>query len=169
MITGHDLRWYRMELYTVSFFGHRVIDDFTSAEKKVDRLIRSLLMKSYVEFLVGRGGDFDQIVASTVKRLKRIIRDDNNALVWVLPYCTAELRDNAESFHAYYDEIEICDDAANSHPKKAYQIRNRKMVDRSDLAVFYVNRNSGGAYQTLQYAKKQQKAILNLAWIDTWE
>ena len=150
--------------YTVSFFGHRIIEDFNQAEKKAEALIRELILqKEYVEFLIGRGGDFDQIVSSAVKRFQRRIRADNSSLVWILPYPTAELRNYEESFSAYYDEIEICDAAQNSHPKRAYQIRNRQMVDRSDLVVFYVEHNSGGAYQTMQYAQGKEKRIINLA------
>lgn len=150
--------------YTVSFFGHRIIEGFNRAETQAETLIRNLLLqKEYVEFLVGRNGDFDQIVSSAVKRLQRRIRDDNSALVWVLPYPTAELRNNVENFSAYYDDIEICGTAENSHPKRAYQIRNRQMVDRSDLVVFYVEHHSGGAYQTLRYAQGKGKRIINLA------
>ena len=88
--------------YTVSFFGHRIIEDFNRAEAKVEALIRELILqKEYVEFLVGRSGDFDQIVSSAAKRLQRRIRSDNSSLVWVLPYPTAELRNHEESFQAY--------------------------------------------------------------------
>ena len=150
--------------YTVSFFGHRIIEDFNRAEAKVEALIRELILqKEYVEFLVGRGGDFDQIVSSAVKRLQRRIRDENSSLIWVLPYSTAELYNNVKSFGNYYDEIEICDTAQSNHPKRAYQIRNRQMVDRSDLVVFYVEHNSGGAYQTMRYAQERGKQIVNLA------
>lgn len=153
-----------LRLYTVSFFGHRIIEDFNRAEAKAETLIRDLILqKGYVEFLVGRGGDFDQIISSAVKRLQRRIRDDNSSLIWVLPYSTAELYNNVKSFGNYYDEIEICDVAQNSHPKRAYQIRNRQMVDRSDLVVFYVEHNSGGAYQTMRYAQEKGKRIINLA------
>ena len=153
-----------LRLYTVSFFGHRIIEDFNRVEKKAETLIRDLILqKEYVEFLVGRSGDFDQIVSSAAKRLQRRIRSDNSSLVWILPYPTAELRNYEESFSAYYDEIEICDAAQNSHPKRAYQIRNRQMVDRSDLVVFYVEHNSGGAYQTMRYAQERGKQIVNLA------
>ena len=44
-----------------------------------------LISQEYVEFLVGRDGEFDQLVASTVRRCKRTVRDDNSALVLVLP------------------------------------------------------------------------------------
>lgn len=153
-----------MEIYTVSFFGHKTVREFSKVEKQAEDLIRGLLLnKEYIEFLVGRNGDFDQIISSTIKRLKRLIRDDNSSLIWVLPYSTAELRNNQKCFEKYYDEIEICDAAASSHPKRAFQIRNCQMVDRSDMVVFYVERKSGGAYQTMCYAKRREKYILNLS------
>lgn len=69
---------------------------------------------------------------------------------------------NDQSFHEYYDEIEICADSAEKHFKSAHQVRNRSMVDRSALVIFFIKRNSGGAYQTMQYAKKAGAKIMNL-------
>ena len=62
----------------------------------------------------------------------------------------------------YYDEIEICLESAEKHFKSAHQVRNRSMVDRSDLVIFCIEHNSGGAYQTMQYAKKADAKIMNL-------
>ena len=74
-----------LDVYTVSFFGHRQVDRFFETEEKVTELVRKLITeKEYVEFLIGRDGEFDQIVASTVRRAKRDLRDDNSELVWVL-------------------------------------------------------------------------------------
>lgn len=152
-----------MNLYTVSFFGHRQINNVFAIEQRLETLIRELLItKEYVELLIGRDGEFDQLVASTVRRCKRSIRDDNSALVLILPYPTAEYRNNEQSFYEYYDEIEICAESAERHFKSAHQIRNRSMVDRSHLVVFCVEHNSGGAYQTMQYAKKANANIINL-------
>ena len=152
-----------MNICTVSFLGHRKIDDVFKIEKQLEALIRELLLtKEYVEFLVGRDGEFDQLVSSTIRRCKRNTRDDNSALVLVLPYATAEYRNNEQSFHEYYDEIEICAASAEKHFKSAHQIRNRSMVDRSDLVIFCVEHNSGGAYQTMQYARKVDANIINL-------
>ena len=88
-----------MNIYTVSFFGHRIVPEFREAEKRVEALVHTLLLeKEYIEFLIGRNGDFDQIVSSVIKRQQRHVRDDNSALIWILPYSTAELRDNRENF-----------------------------------------------------------------------
>ena len=152
-----------MNTFTVSFFGHRVIEDPLRIEQRLEPLIRKLLKeKEYVEFLVGRDGEFDQIVSSTIRRCKRTIRDDNSAHVWVLPYPTADFRDNEEAYRDYYDEIEICASSAGGHFKGAYQTRNREMVDRADLIVFCIQHESGGAWQTMKYARKQNIPYINL-------
>ena len=153
-----------MNTYTVCFFGHREIYNLFELEEKLEEHIRILLeSKEYVEFLVGRNGEFDQLVSSTVRRVKRNYRDDNSALVLVLPYLSAEYEKNEEAFQEYYDEVEICQSSSAAHFKAVMQVRNREMVDRSDLVVCYIEHNSGGAFQTVQYAKKKNKEIVNLS------
>ena len=152
-----------MNNYTVSFFGHRRIENTLEIENRLEQFIRTLLReREYVEFLVGRDGEFDQLVSSAIRRCKREYRSDNSSHIWVLPYLTAEFWDNEESFRDYYDEIEICEAAAGCHYKNAHQTRNRAMVDRSDLVVFCIQHESGGAWQTIKYAKKQGKPYINL-------
>lgn len=153
-----------MDIFTVAFFGHRYIDSFPDAEAGVEEIVRRLLdRKQYVEFLVGREGDFDQIVSSTIKRMKRTFRDDNSSLTWVLPYPTADFVNNEEEYGDYYDNIEVCEESSKTHFKGAIQARNKSMVDRADLIVCYIDHKSGGAYQTLKYAMKQEKEIINIA------
>ncbi len=153
-----------MEVYTVAFFGHRSLDNSSQIEDRLDKIINRLISeKPYVAFLVGRNGEFDQYVSSAIIRAKRKYRDDNSFHILVLPYETAEYRNNTLSFAAYYDEVEICRESAYAHFKSAIQIRNRQMVDRADLIVCCINRALGGAYQTIRYAQKQKKEIINLA------
>ena len=152
-----------MEVFTVSFFGHRMIDDVFEIENRLEQLIRTLLREhQYVEFLVGRDGEFDQLVSSVIRRCKREYRSDNSSHIWILPYLTAEFRNNEESFRDYYDGVEVCEAAAGSHYKNAHQTRNRDMVDRSELVVLCIQHESGGAWQTMKYAKKQGKPCINL-------
>lgn len=156
--------YHMMETFTVSFFGHRTVANITEVEKELEVIIRDLLStKEYVEFLVGRDGEFDQIVSSVIRRCKRIYNDSNSSLVLVLPYTTADYKNNLDYLESYYDEIEICSSASSAYFKAAIQIRNREMIDRSDLSVFFVERENGGAYQTLRYALKQNKETINLA------
>ena len=152
-----------MDIYIVSFFGHRKICNQLHLDRTLDELIARLLRKhSYVEFLVGRDGDFDQIVSSAIRRCQREYGHHNSSHIWVMPYPTAFFRDNEEACYAYYDEIEICEESTAKHFKSAFQARNRHMVDRSNLVICYVETNEGGAYQTMQYAMQQGKKLVNL-------
>lgn len=151
-----------MNTFTVSCFGHRQIKKPLIIEERLEKVVRELLTtKEYIEFLVGRSGDFDLLAASVIHRCKRLIRSDNSALVLVLPYATSEYEHN-KSLLQYYDEIELCAAASASHFKSAYQTRNRSMIDRSDLVIFHVDHPSGGAYQTMRYALKNNKPNINL-------
>ena len=94
--------------YTVSFFGHRRVEDFRAVSEALEDLAAELICtKSYVEFLVGRNGEFDQLAASAVRSAKARFDYGNAALVLVLPYETAEYRQNETAFLRYYDENEV--------------------------------------------------------------
>ena len=152
-----------MDSYTVSFFGHRVPQNALCIESRLHDIVAELIRtKPYLEFLVGRDGEFGLLAASMVRQCKRTIRDDNSTLVWVLPYLTADFRDNEESYLRYYDEIEVCEVSARGHYRSAHLTRNKAMVDRSDLILCCIDHEHGGAYQSIRYAKEQGKQIINL-------
>ena len=154
-----------MEIYTVSFFGHREVEGAAEIESRLERLLHDLITrKQYVEFLVGRDGEFDLLVASAIRRAVKQYGYGNTSLILVLPYMKAEYRDNEQNYLSYYDEAEICSESSDAHYKSAIQVRNRSMVDRSDLVVCCIQHKSGGAYRTMQYAKKQGKQVRNLAY-----
>ena len=49
-----------MNIYTVSFFGHRYIERGIEIENRLDKLLHDLIMqKDYIDFLIGRDGEFD--------------------------------------------------------------------------------------------------------------
>lgn len=152
-----------LNTYTVAFFGHRYIDDPYKMEKSLEKNIRKLIDEyEYVDFLVGRNGDFDRYASSAVLRVQKNHRSDNSSLVLVLPYLTAEYVDNQRNFESYYGDIEISQAASEAHPKAAIRIRNREMVDRADLIICYIKHSYGGAYKTVQYALRKNKVVINL-------
>ena len=152
-----------LDIYTVAFFGHRYIDNPPRVEELLEEQIRNLIDENeYVEFLVGRNGDFDRCVTSAVLRVRKNVRADNSSLVLILPYPTAEYLNNEQYFHDYYTDVEISYEASKAHPKSAIQIRNREMVDRADLVVCYIEENAGGAWKTYQYAITKGKDIIKL-------
>lgn len=69
-----------MEQLTAAFFGHRYLEDPFRIEKQLDGYIHQLLMENeYVEFLVGRSGEFDECAARAVRKAKKRYRNDNSA------------------------------------------------------------------------------------------
>ncbi len=152
-----------MEVFTVAFFGHRQINNIMKIEDILYEHIRTLVSEKYfVDFLVGRNGDFDICVSSVINRVKRDLDNFRCSHSLVLPYVTAELVNNEDSFEEYYDSISIYDSFSTVHPKAAISLRNIEMVDRADLILCYINKNEGGAYKAVKYAEKQGKDIINI-------
>lgn len=152
-----------MYCFTVSFFGHRIISNAIDVEKRLEKIIRRILHeKEYTEFLVGREGEFDILVSSVIRRVVKSCSYGNSSLVLVLPYMKAEYRNNESSFHDYYDEIEICSESEKAHFKSAITIRNKTMVNRSELVICCIEHEYGGAYKAVEYAKKQSINVINI-------
>ena len=107
-----------MEIYTVSFFGHREVEGAAEIESRLDQLLHDLITrKQYVEFLVSRDGEFDLLAASVIRRAVKQYGCGNTSLILVLPYMKAEYRDNEQNYLSYYDEVEICSESSDAHYK----------------------------------------------------
>ena len=153
-----------MEIYTVSLLGHREVNQPFMVAEKLEKIIRKLIScKEYINFLIGRDGEFDLIAASVIHRIIKELDYGNASLTLVLPYMKAEYRENEQAYLNYYDEVEICLESAKAHFKAAIQIRNRNMIDRSDLVICFVEIKKGGAYQSLRYAKQTGVRMINIA------
>lgn len=149
--------------FTVCLFGHRRIENAIEVEAALRDMIEKILAAhEYIEFLIGREGEFDILAASVIRDIMRNRDTGNCSLMLVMPYLRADFEKNQAEYEAYYDSVELCEESAAAHPKAAIQIRNRTMVDRSDICIFYVTTPSGGAYRTMKYAESAGKRILSL-------
>lgn len=152
-----------MYIRTVAFFGHRQVDDYFEIRKQVETVVRNLMSdRIYTEFLVGRNGEFDELAASVVREVRRDIGEEFCSLVLILPYVSTNNEDYWKQLEGFYDEIEVCDESAQTHYKSAFRIRNRNIVDRADKIIFYVKRKKGGAYEAMKYAEKTGKEVISL-------
>ncbi|MBR2926684.1 MAG: hypothetical protein IKC31_03805 [Clostridia bacterium] len=148
-----------MGIYRVAFIGHRIFYELRACEEILDDFLPTILRQyPFVEFYVGRNGDFDIFIASYIKHLQKVYGDDNNTLNLVLPYYIKDM----EYYEKYYDQI-ILPIPDRTHVKAAITKRNEWMVDQCDLLIAYVENHTGGAFQTVKYASRQNKPILNLA------
>ncbi len=92
--------------------------------------------KEYVEFLVGRNGDFDQCVASSIRRAKREYRDCNSAFVLVLPYATADYTNNEKYYEDYYEMISTSRNKEMAKAVASYLVSNKDVFYIVGLAHF---------------------------------
>lgn len=141
-------------IYRVSFIGHRQVEHFREVEEQLTKIVKELVRsKTFVEFYIGRNGEFDILAASVIKRVQGSCGKANNSLILVIPYPIADL----EYMEKYYDEIWYPDELHGVHYKSAITKRNEWFVEHSDLLVAYVTKDHGGAYECMK--KAQQKGV----------
>lgn len=148
-----------MDCLTVSLFGHREIDDLRRLDSGLAPILRELIQtEEYVSFFIGRSGEFDEYAASVIKRVQKETEREKSALVLVLPYKVSDI----DYYEKYYDDIIIPESVYDAHPKAAITLRNRWMIEKSEIIIVYVEHDGGGAYAAMKYAEKLNKRIINL-------
>ncbi|MBR2020880.1 MAG: hypothetical protein IJ939_00440 [Clostridia bacterium] len=153
-----------LNVFTVSFFGHRDFSEHLKTEPILENLLKDIIKKhEFVEFLVGRNGEFDQFVSSTIRKVKRDFYGSNSELVCVLPYETSEFENNKESFLKYYDRVELYAPECYTHFKAMIRKRNHNMILRSNYVICYVSKKTSGAYDSMLFANKNHVPLINLA------
>lgn len=141
-------------IYRVSFIGHRQVEHFREIEEQLTKIVKELVRsKTFVEFYIGRNGEFDILAASVIKRVQENYGKANNTLILIIPYKIADF----EYMEKYYDEIWYQDELHGVHYKSAITKRNEWFVDHSDLLIAYVTKDYGGAYECMK--KAQQKGV----------
>ena len=146
-----------------TFAGHREVFSST-VELEIDKaLIEIIEADKECVFYSGEMGDFDKKRESAVRGMKRKYPERSIRLVRVLPYLTHEINRDKEYFESYYDDIVVPMELMGVHYKAAIKKRNRWMVDQADKILAYIYRDFGGAFDTVKYAFRIGKPVLNLA------
>lgn len=162
-------------------FGHRMM--LMDIEKPLREVLERLVTERGVTvFYTGGMGEFDELFARTVRSMKRT--DPRLRLVLVMPYLTRRLAigstlDGATDggqiaratqnrmgktwYEEQYDEILIPTELDGVHPKAAIGLRNRWMVDRSDIVIAALHRDFGGAAEAVRYAEKRGKEVVRIS------
>ena len=143
-----------------SFFGHR--DVFCDLSDELKSSIETAITEySITTFYVGDRGNFDRQASGCVLAMKK--KYPHIRLVLILPYFTNKLNEYKEIYESQYDDIIIPSILDGVHPKGAITKRNRWMVDESELIIAYITRDYGGAYNTVKYASRSNKRIINIS------
>ena len=147
------------DIFRVSFIGHREVENFVHIEEELENIVRILIeTKEYVEFYIGRNGEFDVLAAPAIKRAQKDYGKENSLLILVIPYYAAHIKD----YEKYYDEVLYPEELYNVHYKSAIKKRNEWFVNNTDMLVAFVERNYGGAYKCFRQAKEKGLRIINL-------
>ncbi len=148
-----------MNVYRVSLIGHARVEHHREIEACLEELLPSLLRThDFVEFQLGRQGEFDVLAASCIKRIQNRYGKHNSSMALVLPYPVADL----DYYKDYYDDIFIPEEVQMSHPKGAIVKRNRWLVEHTELLIAYVRRETGGAAACLRMAQAEGIEIIKI-------
>lgn len=61
-----------LDIFRVSFIGHRVVDEYRQVEEELDEVIELLHHKyGFIDFNVGRNGEFDELATQAVRRFRK--------------------------------------------------------------------------------------------------
>ncbi len=146
---------------TISFFGHRKTDNYTAIQNKFMSVIEQKITNEPIIFLCGGYGDFDNLCAKTIKKIKSNYK--NITSIYVTPYIgiNFEKRLKIIKDSELYDDI-IYPPLEQIPYRFAINKRNEYMIDNSDFIIFYVQYTWGGAYSAMRYAKRKNKNFINL-------
>ena len=137
---------------------HRVLPQLTEA-------VTSLLAKGVTTFIVGGARGFDTLVAIQLINLRRHLYP-NLRLVLARP-CPGQADRWTPTERSLYETVRREADLdillADHYYNGCMHNRNAFMVEHSSHLIAYVNRTTGGSYQTLTLARRQGLAIQNLA------
>ncbi len=146
------------------FSLNREDEDYKKFENALVEEILSLVGSGCRIFYSGMAMGFDIIAAELVLMLKRAYGYSDIKLICVLPFL-----DQGESFTSFwkkrfYSVLDLCDEKivlADEYFSGCYQNRNVYMVNNSDAVLTWYDGKPGGTRNTLEYAAKTQKYIIN--------
>ena len=144
----------------ISFFGHAHFSGTKAWEERIISILGERIGEKRADIYLGGYGDFDEFAYLCCKKYQQ--RHPQVRLIFVTPYLTLfKQTDYFKYLKMRYNEI-VYPEIEDKPKKFAITYRNRYMVDASDLIVFYVACEWGGAYETYKYAKRKKKEVVNL-------
>ena len=143
---------HRRYCMTITFTGHAFVSSYAAVKEKVKQQLRAYVDGARaITFYLGGYGDFDEICASVCRELKEKYRDLE--AVFVTPY----LKKIETNYKLGLYDSSIYPPLESVPPKYAISKRNEWMMANADLVIAYVKKSYGGAYKSLQVAKRKKK------------
>ena len=137
-----------------TFFGHRECPD--SVKTKLREVLVDLIENHGVDmFYVGNQGQFDAMVRSTLRELKKVYPQTDYAVV--LAYMPGK-----QTEYDDYSDTMLPEGIEFVRPRYAISWRNNWMLRQSDYVVTYITHTWGGAVQFANKAIRQAKNVINI-------
>ena len=145
----------------VTFCGHARFSKSEEYEKKILAFLEEKIGDQPADMYLGGYGSFDSFAYDCCKKYKET--HPSVSLVFVTPYMTIDYQKNHLNYqNARYDSI-FYPEIEDKPKRYAITYRNKYMVEKADYVLAYVSHDWGGAYTTYKHAKRNGKAIFNLA------
>lgn len=139
---------------TCTFFGHHDTPD--SVAPRLESLLKHVIEADGVrKFYVGSQGKFDSLVKHTLFKLKESYPD-------IVCYVALYTFVKKDDFDVPFEKI-LFDGWEYAYPRFRIDYRNRCMMKDSDMVISYVISSCGGAAKYTNMARRQRKAVYNLA------
>ena len=155
---------------TCCFIGHRKIPDSNELFYAVKNTIQSLINAGVTTFLFGSKSKFNDLCLKIVTSFK----EDYPYLIRVFVRAEYEyINQDYENFLLEQYEQTYFSKLAHNAGKLAYIQRNKDIIDKSDICVFYyeedyklMSNKTSGTKIAFDYAKTKNKKIINIASIE---
>lgn len=178
-----------MERRTCCFIGHRKIRNQEEVQKKVEAIVRTLIVEKGVEeFHFGSRSQFDDLCHAAVTKLKA----EYSNIVRINYRCKSEYvvkEEEREEMEKSWSQLlhreislqgfegERISDRVCNGGYASYVERNQEMIDDSDICVFYYQEGytpepnpyrrysskKSGTELAYEYAVRKKKTVVNIA------
>ena len=144
------------KLIGCAFTGHRNLpEDFD--EKSIEKAVENCIKKGVEVFYNGVAKGFDLVSAKVVLSLKK--KYPNIKLIACIPCYNQEKSYNEEEKKEYIEVLAKADEKIYISDREYFrgcmQKRDRFLVDKADILIAYLKKESGGTAFTVNYCKKK--------------
>ena len=146
----------------ISFAGHATISYDSRVKEIVKEQIRKYMTDANgITCYLGGYGSFDAICACACRELKQ--ECTGIELVYIAPYISLSEQAKIQEMqrNGVYD-VSIYPPIEGAPPRFAISKRNEWMMTNADVIIAYVAHSYGGAYRSLQIARRRKKKIINI-------
>ena len=148
------------------FTGHRNVppQSADAIRYTLERLIYELYENGCREFISGGAIGFDTIAAETVIKFKKMFPEIR--LIMALPCRDQHIKWGKVDRLRYEKLLSLADKViylTERYVTGCMHLRNKYMVDNSDLCIAYFENKGGGTEYTINYAREQGRKVVNIA------